>query len=114
MSTHKFFEMDRRGHENNFIGVYIEDENCGTTTETFPTFVRCSGPGAIIPEDGASCSCGDGSSWNSDTGACECDAGYLQTPYVSWRRYPICIACTGIGATGRVTNILDSSTVKAG
>ena len=102
MSTHKFYEMSRRGHENNFIGVYIEDENCGTTSQTFPTFVRCSGPGAIIPEDGASCTCGDGSTWNDATSACECNSGYIETPYVDWRRNPICVECSGIGATGKV------------
>ena len=116
MSTHKFYELSRRGHENNFIGVYIEDANCGTTTQTFPTFVQCSGPGAIIPEDGASCSCGDGSTWNDATSACECNTGYMATPYVDWRRNPICVACTGVGATGKVVIVkpIELDVAKAG
>ena len=105
MSTKKFYEMNHRGHANKFIGVYIEDENCGVTTKTFPSFVKCSGAGAIIPEDGASCSCGDGSTWNEAESECECDAGYLATPYVSWRRNPICVSCSGIGASGRIINV---------
>lgn len=105
MSTLKFYEMNHRGHANNFVGVYIEDENCDATTETFPTFVRCSGAGAEIPDDGGSCSCGDGSTWNDATSQCECDVGYLATPYVSWRRNPVCIACNGIGATGKIASI---------
>ena len=105
MSTKKFYEMNHRGHANKFIGVYIEDENCGATTKTLPSFVKCSGAGAIIPEDGASCSCGDGSTWNEAESECECDAGYLATPNVSWRRNPICVSCSGIGASGMMINI---------
>ena len=100
MSHHKHFEMSFRGHANNFIGLYIEDTSCGTPSATFPTFVKCSGPGAIIPRDGASCTCGDGSTWNSDSSECECNTGYSATPYVNWRRNPICILCSGIGASG--------------
>ena len=99
MSKQKYFEMNRRGHDNKFIGVYIEDVNCGSTSETFPPFVRCTGPGAVIPEDGASCTCAAGSTWNDITNACECDSGYVETPYVEWRRNPLCVACSGIGAT---------------
>ena len=48
--------------EGNFVGFYAEDPSCPDTTEkTFPVFVKCSGPGAEIPRDGASCECGPGS-----------------------------------------------------
>ena len=100
MSHHQHFELSFRGHANNFIGLYIEDASCETPAETFPTFVKCSGPGAIIPRDGASCTCGDGSTWNSETSECECNAGYTATAYVNWRRNPICILCSGVGASG--------------
>ena len=100
MSHQRHYEMSYRGHATNFVGVYIEDASCGTTTKIFPTFVKCSGPGAIIPRDGASCTCGAGSTWNSGTSECECDAGYTATPYVNWRRDPICVLCSGIGASG--------------
>ena len=96
--------MNFRGHKTNFVGVYIEDASCGATTKTFLAFVKCSGPGAVIPHDGASCSCGDGSTWNDTTKACECDDGYMATPFVNWRRNSICVACSGIGATGSVYN----------
>ena len=114
MSKQKYYEMNRRGHDNKFIGVYIEDQNCGTTTQTFPAFVRCSGPGAIIPEDGSSCSCADGSTWNTATSACECNAGYVETPYVEWRRNPLCVACTGVGASGKIILYIIWSSPKAG
>ena len=100
MSHHQHFEMSFRGHANNFIGLYIEDTSCETPAEIFPTFVKCSGPGAIIPRDGASCTCGDGSSWNDETSECECNVGYTATAYVNWRRNPICILCSGVGASG--------------
>ena len=45
----------------NFIGFYAEDPTCSNDTDKiFPSFVKCSGPGAIIPRDGASCVCGQG------------------------------------------------------
>ena len=59
MGMRPFYEMSYRGHANQFIGLYIEDPNCGETESTLPPFVKCSGPGAIIPDDGASCTCGD-------------------------------------------------------
>ena len=111
MSHQRHYEMSYRGHATNFIGVYIEDASCGTPAQTFPTFVKCSGPGAIIPRDGASCTCGDGSTWNSGTSECECDAGYTATPYVNWRRDPICILCSGIGASGGASNSRPVSSV---
>ena len=43
-----------------------------------------------------------GSQWNDATSARECDVGYLATPFVSWRKNQLCIACTGIGAKGKV------------
>ena len=54
MGMRPFYEMSYRGHENQFIGLYIEDPNCGETLDVAPAFVKCSGPGAIIPEDGTS------------------------------------------------------------
>ena len=76
MSTHKFFEMTIRGHENSFIGFYAEDPSCPENpSKSFPTFVQCGGPGAIIPRDGASCQCMEGSSWNELTKECQCDQG---------------------------------------
>ena len=101
MSHHQHFEMSFRGHANNFIGLYIEDASCEQPAETFPTFVKCFGPGAIIPRDGASCTCGDGSSWNSEISECECNVGYTATAYVNWRRNPLCILCSGVGASGK-------------
>ena len=111
MSTQLDYEMNLRGHANTFVGLYIEDTTCGTTAQTFPTFVKCSGPGAVIPRDGASCPCGEGGSWNSDTNECECDSGYMATPYVNWRRNPICSLCSGIGASGRADNSRPVSSV---
>ena len=111
MSHQKHYEMSYRGHANTFIGVYIEDASCGTPSETFSTFVKCSGPGAIIPRDGASCTCGDGSTWNSGTSECECDTGYIATPYVNWRRDPICVLCSGIGASGEASKSRPVSSV---
>ena len=76
MSSQKFFEMGIRGHENSFIGFYAEDPSCPENpSKSFPTFVQCGGPGAIIPRDGASCECMEGSSWNDVTKQCECDQG---------------------------------------
>ena len=68
MSNQRFYEMSHRGHQNNFIGLYIEDPSCdpSDTSDTMTSFVRCVGPGAIMPEDGGSCTCGDNSLWNSN------------------------------------------------
>ena len=98
MGFRPFYEMNYRGHENKFIGLYIEDPNCGETENVMPAFVKCSGPGAIIPEDGASCTCGDNSQWNSDTSECECLPNHLGSTHVFWRRNPICTLCSGVGA----------------
>ena len=99
MSTFKFYEMSFRGHANNFIGLYIEDPSCPSDTPaTMPSFVRCVGPGAIIPEDGASCTCGANSSWNANTEECECDDGYLGSTQANWQRNPTCHICSGVGA----------------
>ena len=99
MSTYKFYEMSFRGHQNNFIGLYIEDPSCPVDTPaSMPSFVRCVGPGAIIPEDGASCTCGDNSIWNADLGECECEDGYLGSTQANWQRNPICVICSGVGA----------------
>ena len=35
----------------------------------------------------------------NETNSCECKQGYMETPYVNWRRNPICILCSGLGAT---------------
>ena len=88
-----------RGHQNNFIGLYIEDPSCPVDTPaTMPSFVKCVGPGAIIPEDGASCTCGDNSSWNADTEECACDDGYIGSLESNWERNPHCVICSGVGA----------------
>ena len=99
MGMRQFYELSYRGHNNNFIGLYIEDPNCGdAVTNVLPPFVKCSGPGAIIPEDGASCTCGENSQWNSDTAECECLPGYMGSIHVIWRRNPVCTLCSGVGA----------------
>ena len=99
MSFHQFYAMSHRGHQNNFIGLYIEDPSCpADTPATMPSFVKCVGPGAIIPEDGASCTCGDNSSWNADTEECACDDGYIGSLQSNWERNPHCVICSGVGA----------------
>ena len=69
MSTQMYYELGLRGQNNNFIGLYVEDQTCpDEPISSFPTFVKCSGPGAVMPRDGASCTCGDGSFWNRNSG----------------------------------------------
>ena len=99
MSNKRFYEMSHRGHQNNFIGLYIEDPSCPSdTSTTLPSFVRCAGPGAIIPEDGASCTCGDNSFWDANLEECVCEAGFMATLATNWERNPSCVLCSGVGA----------------
>ena len=99
MSNKRFYEMSHRGHQNNFIGLYIEDPSCPSdTSTTLPSFVRCAGPEAIIPEDGASCTCGDNSIWNAILEECLCEDGFMATLATNWQRNPSCIRCSGVGA----------------
>ena len=99
MSARQFYGLSHRGHQNNFIGLYIEDPNCGDDElGTMKPFVRCVGGGAIIPDDGASCTCGDNSRWNADINECECVEGHMASTWVNWRRNSVCTLCSGVGA----------------
>ena len=97
MDTSQFWEYSDRGHNNNYVSIYVVDSTCPEPSESFPQFVRCYGPQANPSEDGSSCDCGDNASHNTQTGMCECDSGYVQTKY-QFYRMPECVKCSGPGS----------------
>ena len=41
---------------------------------------------------------GENSQWNSDNEECECVDGYIASLDANFRRNPICVLCSGVGA----------------